>query len=101
MANRKTKSEWMEIVKEFKASGLGITAWCKQHGICKTTIYPYIRMFNNENHVENQEWAKLSIPKKPFDSPITIKGSSITLDVKNGFDKETLSEVLIVVMSLC
>jgi hypothetical protein len=103
MNKRKSKSEWMELVKEFKASNLNLTTWCRQEGICKTTIYPYIKILDNNQTAlsEEQQWGKLSLPKSASNSAISIKVGSITLSVNSGFDKEVLSEVLRVAMNLC
>jgi len=93
----------MDIVKEFKSSGLSLAAWCRQKGICKTTIYPYIKMLDNGQATlsEEQHWGKLSLPKTNSNSAISIKVGSITVSVNNGFDKQVLSEVLSVVINLC
>lgn len=106
MRKRRSKAQWIELVKEFKSSGLNLTAWCRENSISKNSIYPYLKKYKNQSETKQvetkeQNWGAISIPKNIENPAISLKMGSITLNVKSGFDKKTLSEVLSVVMELC
>ncbi|MBC2579088.1 IS66 family insertion sequence element accessory protein TnpA [Clostridium sp. DJ247] len=101
MRNRKSQEQWMVLVKEYKASGLNLTAWCKEKGISKSSIYPYLKKFSSEAESSEQKWGLITISKSIETSPISLKIGAVTLDIKSGFDKETLGDILSVVMKLC
>ena len=103
---RRSPSEWMDLVKDFKASKLTLVAWCRENNISKSSIYPYLKKYKNQSETKQvetkeQNWGAISLPKNIEKSAISLKMGSITLDVKSGFDKKTLSEILSVVMELC
>ena len=101
MENRKSEDRWMETVKDFKSSGSNLSAWCREKGICKSSIYPYIKKYKNQVEPVEQKWGEISIPKSIERSPISFKIGAITFDIKSGFDKEMLNDILSVVMKLC
>ena len=101
MNKRKSEEEWMTIIKAFKASGINLTTWCRENGICKGSIYPYIKKFDTSDEPREQKWGSIKIPKNIEASSITLKVGAIAIDIKNGVDKETLADVLSVIMKLC
>lgn len=98
---RRSKEQWKLLVEDFKVSGLSLAAWCREKNISKSSIYPYIKTFDNNIKASEQNWGVVAIPKITAESSISLKIGSITLDIKSGFNKETLSDVLSVVTKLC
>jgi hypothetical protein len=102
MNKRKSEAQWMALVEEHSSSRLNLTAWCREKGICKGSFYPYLKKFKAiAAETSEQKWGAVVIPKSCETSSISLKVGTITLDIKNGFDKETLVDVLSVVMTLC
>lgn len=102
MNKRKSESQWMALVKERNSSSLNLTAWCREKEICKGSFYPYLKKFRAlAAETSEQKWGAIVIPKSAETSLISLKVGTISLDIKNGFDKETLMDVLSVVMTLC
>lgn len=101
MAKIRSEKEWMAIVKDFKNSNCQLTSWCRDKEISKSSIYPYIKKFTIKDMPIEPQWAEINIPKTTELSSITLKVGSITLDLKNGFSRELLSDVLSVVLTLC
>lgn len=102
MNKRKSEAQWMALVEERNSSSLNLTAWCREKEICKGSIYPYLKKFKAlAAETSEQKWGAIVIPKSSETSLISLKVGTITLDIKNGFDKETLLDVLSVVMTLC
>jgi hypothetical protein len=101
MRKRRSKEEWDALVKDYKISGLSLTAWCREKGISKSSIYPYLKKFNREAETCEQKWGAIIIPKIIESPSISVKVGDVTLDIKKGFDKGTLADVLSVVINLC
>jgi len=100
MQKRRTAEEWMLLVEDFKASTLKITAWCRKNEVCKGSFYPYLKKSEAIADPLVQKWGTIALPKGIEESLISLKIGTITLDIKSGFDKETLSDILNVVMKL-
>ena len=101
MHKRKSEKEWLELVKEYTTSGLNLTAWCKKNNICKSSIYPYLKKIKaSASETSEQKWGVLALPKRLEVAPISLKIGTITLEIKNGFEKETLADILSVVIKL-
>ena len=98
---RRTEAQWMELIKNFKSSGLNLTALCQENKINKSSISRHIQEYNKRVNLKQQEWGVVHVPKSVEKSQISLKLGPITLEVKNNFDKKTLSEILSVVMDLC
>jgi hypothetical protein len=64
-------------------------------------FYPYLKKSEALAEPLEQKWRSITIPKHIETSSILLKVGTITLDIKSGFDKETLRDVLNVVMKLC
>lgn len=101
MRQRKSENQWFELVKAYKTSGLNLSTWCREHGISKSSIYPYLKRFSSQLECKEQEWSTVTIPKNVEASTISLKVGNISIDIQKGFDKETLTEILNVVTSLC
>lgn len=83
------------------ASKLSITAWCKKRDVCKGSFYTYLKKFEAIADPVAQKWGAIVLPESIEESSISLKIGTITLGIKSGFDKETLGDVLNVVMKLC
>jgi hypothetical protein len=102
MNKRKSEAQWMALVEEHSSSSLNLTAWCREKGICKGSFYPYLKKSKAiAAGTSEQKWGAVVIPKSCETSSISLKVGTITVDIKNGFNKETLVDVLSVVMTLC
>ncbi|MBZ9623665.1 transposase [Clostridium sp. FP2] len=102
MNKRKSKAQWITLVKEYNSSGLNLAAWCREKGISKSSIYPYLKKIKAlAADPSEQKWGTVTIPKNVGTSSISLKVGTITLDIRDGFNKGTLIDVLEVVMELC
>ena len=102
MNKRKSEEQWMQLVKNFNSSGLNVTAWCRESGISKGSFYTYLNKFKAlAAEPSEQKWGAITIPKNIETSSISLKVGNITLDIKSGFNKETLKDILSVVTNLC
>jgi hypothetical protein len=101
MNKKKSKDEWFELVEAFKASGLTLTTWCKEKCISKSSIYPYLKKYDSQNNYVEPQWVALPINKNNEATTLSLKVGSVTLDIKNGYDKDALADVLSLLIKLC
>jgi transposase len=101
MNKRKSEKEWEKIVEEFKRSGLNLTAWCRKNNISKSSIYPYIKKFNSSKESLGKNWVSIPVRKISETAAFSLKIGTAILDIRSGFDKDELSELLDVVIKLC
>ena len=40
--------EWTEQIQECQSSGMTVTAWCKENGICQHTYYSRLKVVRKE-----------------------------------------------------
>ena len=101
MGTIKSEKQWMELIKEYNASGLNITDWCGNKKLNKSSFYRHLKKVQapTAEPIE-QKWVSIALPKR-FEAPsISLTIGTFTLDIKNGFDKETLMDILGVVINL-
>ena len=104
-----TKQEqWREHIAACTSSGLSIHEWCKVNAVSSDNYHYWKRKLNKQESpsLEDQtQWASLLIEKPqntlmPAQS-ITLQAGTFKVDVTQGFDKQTLTELLQVLSALC
>lgn len=101
MRIRRSEEQWTELAKNFKISGISLTAWCREKGISKSSFYPYLKKISAKDLPVEQIWGEILFPRNIENSPIPLKIGSMPIDIKIGFYKETLLDVLSMIMKLC
>lgn len=99
MGKKRSLDEWMILVSKYKNSGENLTTWCKENKISKSSIYPYINKAKTQGPIES--WGSLSMEEPIQKSSISLTIGNITLDIKDGFNKSTLQDILTVVNNIC
>lgn len=99
MGKRRSVNEWMILVSKYKNSGKNLTTWCRENKISKSSIYPYINKSKSQPSIES--WGSLSMEESVQKSSISLTIGNITLDIKDGFNKSTLQDILTVVNNIC
>ena len=90
----KVKYDWNEKIKEYKSSGLGVTAWCKTQNIPDSTFF---------YHLHKAGKAKspgfIELKEKPSNIKIHYKNIAIELDLSS--DMKPVERILQMLVSLC
>ena len=104
------QKQWRKRIDECTSSGLSIQEWCKVNAVSPNQYYYWKRNFNKlDNGIQKSEtqWASLLI-EKPKKTSISIPAPAITLqagpfkvDVTKGFDKQTLTDLIQILGTLC
>ena len=106
MTHEERKQIWLERITSYKRSGLSKKAWSKSNGVSRGSLTHWLNELS-ENNTINTKRAKGFIQAKitptitteaqEKDSVLSIHVGYTTIDVRNGFNKDTLLSVLQVV----
>jgi len=95
---RRSREEADRLAAECLASGLSQREFCEQRGVRLKTFVRYLARYRREQTGENQRprWVAVEVPAKlgdPAELSIVLAGGR-RIDVKRGFDAETLRRLL-------
>ena len=102
------KTEWKIRFEEYKQSGLSINAWCSKNGLKANTFHYWIKKFKISEQIvpaEKAQFAEVVLEccnaKNTVDSKkISLSYGSYTIDIADGFNSDTLAELLKVLKKL-
>lgn len=112
------REKWLAAINSCRSSGLSVTQWCKENGICEQTYYKNLKKFREEALVnqelsvipENETSAELVthqfapikvLPEQTKPSGITISIGQIRIDISDGTSADTIKHTLQAVKKLC
>jgi hypothetical protein len=90
----KLKRDWNEKIKEYKSSGLGVTAWCKTQNIPDSTF-----SYHLHKHSRAKSPSFIELKEKPSNIKIHYKNIAIELDLSS--DMKPVERILKMLVSLC
>jgi len=91
---------WAERVAEFEASGQNTTEWCSEHGIKTAQLRYWLRKYRHQENANNKaatpQWQALEVDNRTSNegSELKIRVGSAVIEVKPGFDKKLLRELI-------
>ena len=106
--------QWVQLIKEFQASGLSVKSWCRQNDIKESAYYYWLKRIRREAcaqqlpavQPENQkpvEFAKLRVDTGTpgAGAAVIIHLPSAIVEVKEGTSQKTVEAVLLALKALC
>ena len=99
MKNEELTSRRYKEIEAYRASGQKAEEWCKEKAISLSTLRYWITKENQRNRHEQPEFIAFT-PARPESSPLTVKLGSYEIQVKPGFDPETLREAIRILKNL-
>lgn len=100
LRKHRDEAEWRELYKEYKASGLNLTAWCRKNNVGKTTMYKNVTIFEREEK-SDPDWIPVRIENKVAVETLSLNINEVTINIKDGFNKKTLEDILDVIRKVC
>jgi len=109
---RRMKCEqWKSIISEYRSSGMTVTAWCKENGICEQTN---LKKFRTEA-LESAPAPLVASADKPvvfekLEVQTPVPGTRVaaiihlaqaTLEISEGTSQQTIQAVLLALQSVC
>ena len=102
--------KWKQLLLEYRNSGKTVKEWCQLNKLRRSALYYWMKKLssNIEELDTSVKWASIpiSIPIPndqliPVTNSITLKIGEFSMELKTGFEKSVLKDVLSVVMQLC
>ena len=95
-------AEWRLRFDEQRASGLSVSAWCREQGIEKNTFYGWRKRLSESPTVSAPRFIALAVDRSvkvppPASASLTLRIGRIAVEVASGFDGGLLCDVLDIV----
>jgi hypothetical protein len=103
-ASEETTAYWKQQLDEFQKSGLSRTAYCEQNQIKVFQLDYWRHKFTKrKNESSKPGWIPLRIKESSAEKSggIRLRIGKLEIEVRRGFDRELLAEVLRVVGPAC
>ena len=93
--HQRKEEEWAMRIQQCRASGLGVQAWCAEHGVSYHTYYKWQqKLFHKYAGAAESGFYEVHL-SSPCNAPAaTIKVGQYSADVYNGADEQTIRSVL-------
>lgn len=106
--NLALEKKWKERFEEYKKSGLSIKAWCAKNGLKTTTFHYWKKRFKEPGEivpVSKAQFAEVVLESSNANDEVRSKKiylsyGSYTIDVADGFNTNTLTELLKVLKNI-
>ena len=108
-SKKELREKWEKCIKEYKESNMNISAWCKANNIKPTTFKNWLYKDRDKNKnkakAEKAEWLPVEINNNDSldntEQTITINVGCASINVKEGFNKKLLQEIITVIKESC
>ena len=109
---QKQRENWKKHIAEFRASGLTTREWSDKHNIKITKFRYWLRKYKEVDLSDYEpksknDWVAIEVKDSSSErsetenSSIEIKVGSASIEVKPGFDKRLLSDLVETLSQLC
>lgn len=108
------REEWKSIISEWRASGMTVKAWCKDHGIIEQTYYRNLKRLREEmleslpaaiiqddNKPTVFKKMEVSTPVPDTNAAVIIHLGTATIEINEGTSQETIQAVLLALQVTC
>ena len=100
--------QWSQAIRDCRASGLTVKAWCKMHGITATTYYRWERAVLSKIQAPTEMTRAVSFAELPAPAQMqhtvaqqvaTVRYNDVSLDIYPSMDADTLQFILSAIRS--
>ena len=106
MTKTELQTQWEARISEFRDSGLSQSAWCKTKKINLRTFNYWFLKSNKavSQTIKPLNWVSIKtieMNEAPESSTLSVKIGQAIVEVKSGFDKKLLLNIVEALSSLC
>ena len=103
---KQLRQVWAERVAEFEASGQSTTEWCSERGIKVAQLRYWLRKYRHQksepSNLVNTHWQPLEVDSGAANEDrLQVRGGNAAIEVKPGFNKKLLQEVVGALVETC
>ena len=97
------RKDWEARVAEFKASGQTTTQWCAANNIKPNKLRYWLRKFkSDEQSSGSSQWLPVEVDNIHSNGhAVVIKMGKAVVEVKPGYDREMLFDILRTLSAIC
>ena len=109
MTHIEREQEWKNRIVNYQASGLSMKAWSKNNGVSRNTLRNWLKKLSTQGMlpINKQAYFVLAKPAAATiesinpEAEITIHLGKAIINIKDGFNSDTLTSVLRAVNEIC
>lgn len=103
------KEQWAKRVKEYKASNMSISGWCRANDIKPSTFRYWLdkekAIDAMQKEPEAAKWLPVEIENDKFENTteeiLIVKIGSAAIEVREGFNKKLFQEIISILLASC
>ena len=103
MAQSEIRNVWEARLADFQSSGLSGSQWCELNQVPSSQFYYWKRKLMYSASPASQ-WVTIQVDTQPINNQalsLFVKVGSAVIEVKPGFNRDLLSDVVRALQSLC
>ena len=103
MAQTESRHVWESRIADYQSSGLSVSKWCAAHQVNRPQFYYWMRKLTNSVPTTPQ-WVTVNVDPQPADEkepPLLVRVGSAVIEVKSGYNRALLSDVVRTLLTLC
>ncbi|MBU8763807.1 hypothetical protein KM868_09895 [Micrococcus luteus] len=94
--------EWTERIRDYRASGLSMSAWCEAQGLTLHQLKYWLRKIDSSQPCSSSpSFIPVTVSPRSSSSSLTLRIGPASLDVQTGFSPELLRQVVQALEALC
>jgi transposase-like protein len=106
MTQAEIRQVWKARVEAYKASGQSTAKWCDAHQINRRHLWYWLRKYKETTQQQkpsSPQWASVEVAPTPLEPSKTlqVKIGAASIEVKPGFNRALLSDVVRTLQGLC
>jgi hypothetical protein len=103
MTQTEIRKVWESRIADYRSSGLSVSQWCDSHQVNRHQFYYWKRKLTNSVSTIPR-WVTVNVDPQPADEnepPLLVKIGSAVIEVKTGYNRALLSDVVRTLQALC
>jgi hypothetical protein len=104
MAKPMVRELWIKRASEYNSSNMGAAEWCRINNLKKSQLWYWLKKFKDEDIKIKTEWIEANvdaIEPSTYENTMVIKIGLASIEIKTGFDKLLLEDVVQMLYKLC
>ena len=103
ITNKEKRELWQQRVQDFLSSGQTAKSWCEENGFPYNQLNYWLRKLRSADSVpalDSPRWVHMDTAQS-LNSGVSLRIANVDLEIKSGFDRQVLTDVILALMSIC
>lgn len=95
MTQSERREMWRQRVEACRSSGQSVAAWCREHHVSEQQMRYWLKRFPLKPVAPvSPAWIPVLWDDRSVDGGVTIRAGKVMIEVRPGFDRELLADVV-------